>query len=71
MPDYPARAAALRILRQHTQGQAVNPWPGEQIELAGAHLEEAGLTGTHLEGTDFRQTRLVGASLEKAHLDGM
>lgn len=73
MPDREARNEAIKILVRHTTDGAAHQWPGQTINLRGAHLEGAllakiNLQGAHLDDAHLEKAHLMGTHFEKVNL---
>lgn len=66
--DKEVRAAAISVIREHTQANSVPKWPGNSIDLSGAKLSKADLEGSDLSGAKLDEALLDWADLSRANL---
>lgn len=68
--DWDARAEAVSIIREHLGAKAVNPWPGDRINLDGADLRYHNFFRCHFEFASLNRVRLDHAHLSYSQMHG-
>jgi hypothetical protein len=66
--DKEVRAAAISVIKEHTQKDSDPKWPGDRINLSRAELSMADLEGCELSGASLDETVLDWANLSRANL---